>query len=116
MDVHQDDDDTISTKDEFLLTTNDHDDKSTGAMTTAERQIQDMMIEYNHRVNLIIPAKSSQSNRRIGKNFVSFTDKIYLILKIAPKYEFDVYISWAIHGRCFYIHNREMFLQTIGTQ
>jgi hypothetical protein len=115
MDVHQDDDDTISTKDEFLLTTDDHDDKSTGATTTAERQIQDMMIEYNHRVNLIIPEKS-QSNRRIGKNFVSFTDKLYLILKIAPKYNLDVYVSWAIHGWCFYIHNREMFLHTIGTQ
>jgi hypothetical protein len=110
MDAHQDDNDTISTKDEFLLTPNDHDDKA-----EAERQIQDMMIEYNHRVNLIIPAKSP-SNRRISKNFVSFTDKIYLILKIAPKYYFDGYISWAIHGRCFYIHNREMFLHTIGTQ
>jgi hypothetical protein len=115
MDVHQDDDDTISTKDEFFYTPNDHDDKS-GATTTAERQIQDMMIEYNHRINLIIPAKSSQSNRRIGKNMVSFTDKLYLILKIAPKYDLDGYISWAIHGRCFYIHNREMFLHTIGTQ
>jgi hypothetical protein len=69
--------------------------------------IQAMMNEYDGFIKQIITRKHAR------KRFISFPEKLYLILKIAPKYDMNHIISWEIHGRCFYVHNREMFVDTI---
>jgi hypothetical protein len=73
--------------------------------------IQAMMIEYNCFIKQISTSLSSRKHAR--KRFVSFPEKLHLILKIAPKYDLNHILSWEIHGRCFYIQNREMFVDTI---
>jgi hypothetical protein len=64
------------------------------------------MIEYNGRI----------TRKHVGKRFVSFPEKLHLILTMAPKYNVDHIISWEVHGRCFHVYSREMFVDTISTK
>jgi hypothetical protein len=84
---------------------------STGRSLATAPFIQAMKIEYNGLIKQINTPPSSR--KHVKKNFVSFPQKLHLILKIAPKYDMNHIISWEIHGRCFHVHNREMFVDTI---
>jgi hypothetical protein len=95
-----------------LIESNDM-NSSKGPSHGAAHSIQAMIDEYNCLIERIIPTQPQSTRKHVKKNFVSFPEKLHLIIMIAPKYDLNHAVSWEIHGRCFHIHNREIFEDTI---
>jgi hypothetical protein len=87
-----------------------------------------MMKEYRHIVNTQVVPRSSSSSHATGsrtdhplqdvitgsRSKVTFPVKLYILLKLAPKYGCHSIISWLAHGRSFKIHHRDLFLRIVA--
>jgi hypothetical protein len=87
-----------------------------------------MMKEYRHIVNTQVVPRSSRTSTSTSsyatgnrtdhplqdditgsRSKVTFPVKLYILLKLAPKYGCHSIISWLAHGRSFKIHHRDLF-------
>lgn len=87
-----------------------------------ERHRADRMVrEYSQLVDLILSKRKllnsfDSSGGNGNKCIMTFPQKLYLILKMAPSYGFDHIISWQPHGRSFQIRKRDVFVSTIASR
>jgi hypothetical protein len=93
-----------------------------------------MMKEYRHIVNTQVVPRSSRTSTSTSTSYstgnrtdhplqdditgsrskVTFPVKLYILLKLSPKYGCHSIISWLAHGRSFKIHNRDLFLRIVA--
>jgi hypothetical protein len=94
-----------------------------------------MMKEYRHIVNTQVVPRSSRTSTSTStssyatgnttdhplqhditgsRSKVTFPVKLYILLKLAPKYGCHSIISWLAHGRSFKIHHRDLFLRIVA--
>jgi HSF-type DNA-binding len=84
-------------------------------------RVERMVKEYTRLVERILSRRKMQnavdlSGGNSNKCIMTFPQKLYLILKMAPSYGFDHIISWQPHGRSFVIRKRDLFVSTIASR